>query len=491
MSEAKTPYRRLQDAWRWLSNLDGPLGQRVARGGIWLLLADLFTRFSGAIRMIALSRLLTPADFGLLGVALMIQAWIEAFSGTGIQASLIHHKGDIEPLLDSAWTIGIIRAIGIFIFMAAMAPLAAGFFEDANITAVVIAAGIVPVIWSLANPMVVSFRRDLDFKREVTYRTVGTVVGLVVAIALGFMLRNVWALVISLIASRAAEAIGSYWVRPYRPRLNLRVEQIRQLFRFGKWVFWVNLLAMVQRQVDSVVVGKLLGTSELGFYQVGRQLVRGPLEGLSLQARSILFPAFSRLAESQVAAGVLRVTRALAAVLIPLTAGFYLYAGSIVPKLLGERWAISSPVAGILAWVGLIEFLSAPATSACMAIGRPGLLVPAGILRLLTTVGGFFVLLPEHGILGASLAYLVGSVVWYAVVLIALMRTSLLRLRQLVPLPLKGILVASPLVLVWALGPQKLGVLGLAGWLALMAVTTLAGAWLGRSDWLPHIKGGS
>lgn len=487
MPEPKTPRHRLQSAWTWLANVDGPLGQRVARGGVWLLAADILTRLSSAIRMIALSRLLAPSDFGLLGIALMIQTWIEAFSGTGIQASLIHHKGDIKHLLDSAWTVGILRAVGIFLLMTTVAPTASRFFGDPNITPVVIAAGVVPVIWSLANPLVVSFRRDLDFRREVIYRTWGTAVGLLVAIVLGFALRNVWALVVSLIAARVAEVVGSYWVKPYKPRLRLQFSQVRQLFRYGKWIFWVNMLVLVQRQIDSVVIGKLLGTSQLGFYQVGRQLVRSPLEGLGLQLRSLLFPAFSRTEQARVAVGFVQTTRALTAVLLPLTAGFYFYAYSIVPLLLGERWALTSSVASILVWVGFIEVVAAPAASACMAIGRPGLLLPPAIVRLLTTVVGFVVLLPEHGVFGAALAYFLGSAAWCAILLIALLKTSLLQPVQIFSLPAKAFLVTLPLALVWAAGPKELGISGLAGWAVLSALASLWGAWLCKQDWLPHV----
>lgn len=489
MPKPKTPRHRLREAWSWLLNVDGPLGHRAARGGIWLVAADLFTRFAGLIRMIILSRLLSSDDFGLLGIALMIQAWTEAFTQTGIQASLIHHKGRVEPLLDSAWTLGVLRGIGLFAFLVALSPLAAGFFEDPRIAAVLIGTAVVPLCWSFANPWIVSLRRDLDFRREMIYKSWGTAVGLVVAIALGFALRNVWALVFSLIASRLAEVIGSYWIRPYRPRLRLKREEIGQLFGFGKWVFWVYLLNHAQRQLDGLVVGKILGTRELGFYQVSSQLVRTPLEAVGMHASGVLFPAFSRVDDGRTSLGVRRVMRVLAAGLIPAAVGFSLHSHSIVAVILGPSWSPVGSIAAILVWMGVLEVLVAPARSGCMAIGKPNLLLAPTILRLIVIVAGLSLLLPAYGTLGAAWACLVAGIVWFTAVMTAVCKAALLTPRDIFSLPGRGLLAAAPLLMLRSLTGDELGLWAAIAWIGATVLASMGGAFFCRRDLLPYLTG--
>ena len=108
----------------WLVSSRGSLKERTTRGGIWLLLGDGLNRAAGLLKLAVLGRLLAPRDFGLLGIALLVQQLIESFSQTGISSALIHKRGEIQDYLNSAWTVQIIRgsAIAALLFLAAPCP---------------------------------------------------------------------------------------------------------------------------------------------------------------------------------------------------------------------------------------------------------------------------------------------------------------------------------------------------------------------------------
>src|ERR1700752_4735417 len=90
------------------------LFQKAIRGGVWVFTLNVLDKGLGFIKVLILARLLTPKDFGLVGIAWLAISALETFSQTGFQAALIQRKGKIDEFLDTAWVIQFLR--GIFLF---------------------------------------------------------------------------------------------------------------------------------------------------------------------------------------------------------------------------------------------------------------------------------------------------------------------------------------------------------------------------------------
>src|SRR6185369_6957925 len=108
---------------RWLVSSVGSLTQRTVRAGIWLVIGDGANRLSGVVRLVILARVLSPADFGLMGIALVVTRWVEEFSELGLKDALIQKTGDVRPYLDTVWTAQILRGFGIAAVLVTGAPL--------------------------------------------------------------------------------------------------------------------------------------------------------------------------------------------------------------------------------------------------------------------------------------------------------------------------------------------------------------------------------
>ena len=93
-----------------LTKPGGSLSQRTVRGGMWVFLLRIIQQLFGLARLVILARILSPNDFGLMGIALLAMATLETFSQTGFQQALIQKKVDIRHYLDSAWPVLILRS---------------------------------------------------------------------------------------------------------------------------------------------------------------------------------------------------------------------------------------------------------------------------------------------------------------------------------------------------------------------------------------------
>lgn len=418
----------------------------MARGGIWYLLGDVAVRLSALIRLSVLARLLGPEDFGLLGIALTLQGWIRAFSQTGVRAALIQQTGNITAHLNQAWMIQVVRGIGFLAIMCAISPLAASFFKSPESAAVIATLGLAPLIHGFGNPAAVFLSRDLDFRKEVVLRLWGTASGLVSGIVLALWLRNVWALVLSILAAQLAETVASYWVRPFRPHLSWDSRKTRDLFDYGRWIFWDNMLDQLNQQIDSLAVGRWIGTRQLGIYQVSRQISYLTLNGIGIRFGGLLFPAFSKLAKPSLAAEpFLRSVRALLSVLLPMVSALTMYSEVVVTVAVGEKWPDAAPVAAVLAWAGLARVISSIPRACLQGIGSPHKVLLPGVARLVLAGGGLALFTRPYGLLGVSATISVSAAVWTVLMLAAATRQLQIGPMRLIRTAGPGILYAAPI----------------------------------------------
>jgi len=171
-----------------------------------------------------------------MGIALLTMSTLETFSQTGFQATLIQKKENIESYLNSTWTILILRGFVLFVILYFIAPYAPLFFNVPEAMPIIRVIGFSILLGSFSNIGVIYFYKELEFNKQFIYQFSATLADFVVAISAVLILRNVWPLVLGMLAGRIVGCLVSYLVHPYGPRLNLDIEKIKELFGFRKWI---------------------------------------------------------------------------------------------------------------------------------------------------------------------------------------------------------------------------------------------------------------
>jgi len=402
--------RAIAGAFLWLFSASGSLKEQALRGTVWLVLAEGLSRLAGVIKVAILGRLLSPRDFGLLGVALLIQQWIGSFTQTGVAATLVRKKGDIHDDLDTAWSIGLVRGSLVFVLIFVLAPWGAAYFRSPEATPIIRWIGLLTLMWELANPAVVYLRRELDFRKDVAWRLSGILPGLLTGVILALIWRNAWALVASLVAARIAELTASYWIRPHRPRLQLNRRRARELLRTGKWFSWMNVAGFFEYQLGSLVTARMLGAGPLGYYQVAAQFALVPTEGLGGKVSVVLFPAFTRINErTRLKRAFLSAVSAMALAITPMACTLTLYSDLAVRLLLGRKWSTVAAALAWLAWAGLARALGGSAASLLQASGSLKTAMALQLLRVASLGGLLYFLVPRFGFTGTAAAVAVAA----------------------------------------------------------------------------------
>jgi len=172
------------------------------------------SRFAGRVfdmlKALILARLLTPSDFGLFGIVMLALTTLDTFSQTGISAALVQRRGDIRPFMGTAWTIQIVRGIVLAVLLYVAAPAVAAFFNEPAVTGLLRFVTLVLLAQGLVSTGIVSFTRDLDFRRSFIFEVLSGGLSLAAGVILAYRLRSPWALVWANLVGATARVVLSF-----------------------------------------------------------------------------------------------------------------------------------------------------------------------------------------------------------------------------------------------------------------------------------------
>ncbi len=389
------------------------LSHKVKRGSLWIFLSRGIGQLTRLINVVILARLLSPSDFGLMGIAGITMGVIEVITNPGFREALIQRKGDIKEYLDAAWTISILRGLVLFCIIFLLAPYVALFFESPKAESVIRVVSFTVLFHSLTNVGVIYFIKDLDFRKQFIFDLSMTISNVLVAIPLAYVLGNVWALVFGLLSGAAAKSLVSYIIHPYRPSFTLNLESVKELFNYGKWITSSNILVLLLNKGDSALVGKLLGTSALGFYQVAFNFSTIPATEISEATYKLTFPAYSQLQDNieRLKKGYLKILRFTSFISAPLAAGIFIMAPDFVRIFLGDKWTPAVSCIQVLSLWGFVRSVSSTTGPLFQAVGRPDLITKLVFVRFIIMAALIYPFSSNWGIAGTAMSVLLSALI--------------------------------------------------------------------------------
>lgn len=386
-------------------------GGKIARGAAWMMAARLADRLVGVVSTLILARVLTPADFGLVAMAMAVIGLIELASAFGFETPLVRAAQPSRAMYDTVWTLNLLFGVGCAAATALAAAPAAHFYSDERLFPIMLILALGWAIGSLANVGTVDFRRQLDFAKEFRFLMANRVVTFSITIPCALTFRSYWALIAGMFAGRLATVLFSYGWHPYRPRLSLAAA--RELFSFSLWIFIEKIASFGNARAADFVLGRTHGASEVGVYHLGEEIGYLPGSELVAPINRAFLPGASRLVESGGSmVEVIRVaTGVVATILFPACLGIAAVADPLVRAMLGQQWLAAIPIVEIMAVNALLVALWANQYTALLAAGLPKLPALVSLGRFAVFAPSFLVLTPMHGAWGVAVSALASSVV--------------------------------------------------------------------------------
>lgn len=348
------------------------LGPRARSALGWQLLAQGTTTGVQMVVNIILARLLMPSDFGILGIATMMIGLVGIFHTLGLPQALIQRR-EVHPVhLASAFWGTLLMGLLLWGLMMAIAPAVGAFFAEPRMVSVLRVTALCFLIAPFGAVPRATLQRVLDGRRPFYATLAGTVVGGVVGVGMALAGYGYWSLVGTQLAASLVGTVGICALAGYVPPLSPTLRGVKDLYVFGVGFTGVGLFNHVADQADYFVVGRWLGTAELGLYTRAFTLISQPLGMVSATLTPVLFPTFSRIQDDPARARALlaRVLTGIATFTFPALALFGVTAPELIPLVFGRQWSGAVVPAQILAAAGMIRTVANPGGAVIKAFGR-------------------------------------------------------------------------------------------------------------------------
>jgi lipopolysaccharide exporter len=304
----------------------------------------------GLFNTVILARLLTPADYGIMAIAMLIVGGIEVFSHAGQGTAIVRHPNPTREHYDSAWTIQLLIGIGLGVVIWLTIPLTTWYFGEPRAAPVIAVLAVRTMMLGGINVGVNNFFRDLQFHKRYWFDVVPSAFSFFVTLGAAITLRNYWALVLGIISQHACSLMLSYTMSSYRPRLSFA--KVGDIWSFSTWALFTNIGLFLNNQIDKIAVGGFAGAYSMGRYHVARDVATSPTQEIAEPLVAVMLPVMATVQtdlekRKDVYLSVLywaAVTCTSAAV------GVALVAEDMVDVVLGPQW---HSVAPLMPWFSL------------------------------------------------------------------------------------------------------------------------------------------
>ncbi len=346
------------------------IGRRMVRGSIWSIARLWALHGIGIVSTLVLARLLVPADFGVIAMAMIVVGFLEIFGEAGIDLTLIQNQRATRDHYDTAWTFRIILGFALALLLVAIAPLAAAYFDEPRVAPVMQVLALRAVIVGFENVGVIAFRKELDFAKDFRfsiYRRLGTVA---VTLLFAAIMRNYWALVVGMVVGPLIGVVLSYGMHPFRPRLSLRAT--RDVWSFSIWIIGKDIGYFFHQRIDTFAVASFSGATVAGGYYIANDLSMQVAQNVAMPLGRALLPGYAKIAHDreQIARLYLNSLAIVAVITLPLGFGMAEVAENLVAVLLGAKWTMVAPLLQVLGLFAVALSLSGPSGPLLIAIGR-------------------------------------------------------------------------------------------------------------------------
>jgi lipopolysaccharide exporter len=355
-------------------------------------------RLIGLVSVFILARLLTPEDFGILGLAVAALSLVELLGAVGLRQALLRIREPERDHYDTAWTIQLILFSAMALAGLAAAPLVAFFYGQPAVGAVMAVLSGRFLLIGLINVGIIDFEREMQFGKDLRMRVGARLAAFAATVAAALLLRNYWALVVGLMAQSAFVTLASYLVHPYRPRLSLR--RRAELLGTSLWIFVNAVTQAVQLQIEKLVLGRFTGPALVGLYSVSKDLSEIFTQEIATALNRVTFVTVARSGAplSEAPLRTARILGAYAMIAAPMGFGLAATAENSIAVLLGWEWEEAAPYLRIVAVYAAFFAVYKVISSALQASGharRAAFMSGGGALCLASLVAGAAWLRPE------------------------------------------------------------------------------------------------
>lgn len=357
--------------------------QKVVSGVVWSFLETLTAKFGAFIVTLVLSRILTPDDYGVVALIVLIVNMTSVILDSGFGQALVQKKDANDQDYNSVYYFGLVLSFVLYLVLFFVAPLVADFYKKPELKAMLRVLSLTLLIGSAGGVQGVWMQKHLRFNLSFKMSLCRFFTASIVGVSLALFGCGPWALVYSTVSGSLASSISGWIYVRWRPRLIFSLSALKGLYSFG-WKFSVSwLISVVYDNVYGMIIGKVYTPSDLAFYDKGRQVPQLGLLAIGGTIQKVSFPAIAELQDDkvQVRNAMRKMIQCTTFMVTPLMTGIAVCSGTLIPLLFGKQWDNAIPYAVIASGAFILYPFHMINLQTLSALGRSDIFLKLEIIK--------------------------------------------------------------------------------------------------------------
>lgn len=447
--------------------------KKSVSGVKWSFAETILAQFLRLAIGIVLARLLTPADYGLISIAVIFFTISDVFITSGLGQAFIQKKDANETDAHTIFSSNFLVSVLFYLLLWFGSPWIASFFDQPELTLLIRVMAVIVIINSFNVIQFAIIRKNLQFKKKTLYSTISYSVSGVTGILCAFNGLGVWSLVIQQVLNKLLLSILLFKASPYTMKFSFSYDAFKPLFAFGSWLLLTNIVMRAFDQLYKFVIGKYYTSDALGLFEKGQQFPKLIYQQLSWTVGTVAFPVYSKLQDDkeEMNNAVNRFLKYSLILNLPLLGILFVVSESFVLVLLTQKWAGIIPFLKLFCIIGIffpfysymLQFLEANgrtklvfSITILMVISRilnVWINLDKGIIHIITgeliivILTALLTLVITNRITGLSVVNLVRNIYWIYFSSAVMVLTGTLFYRTIEPEKLSALLITTMIMM--------------------------------------------
>lgn len=364
------------------------LKQRTVSGLIWSFVDQFANQGITFVAGIILARILSPREFGLIGMITVFIAVSESFINSGFSSALIRKKNCSDVDYSTVFYFNLTVGSLLYVLLYLAAPSIAQFFEESELNSIVRVLGLLLIIDSLTIIQRTILTKRIDFKLQTRISVIASIISGIISVGMAIYGWGVWSLVAQRLIKQSINSALLWWWNRWIPLAVFCRRSFKELFSFGSKLLVSGLIDTLYRNVYYLIIGKFFSAQELGFYTRADEFKRIPSENLNAIINRVSYPVLSEIQDdrTRLKTNYQKLIRSTMFITFILMLGMAAVAKPLVLALIGEKWEPSIVYLQLLCVIGMMYPLQALNLNMLQVSGRSDLFLRLEVIKKLLAV---------------------------------------------------------------------------------------------------------
>ena len=361
---------------------------------------------------IIIARILSPSDYGLIGLITVFISVASVFVSSGLGQALVQRKEINNKDYSTVFFYSIAFSGMIYGILFLIAPYIAKFYNSPILVHIVRVLGLTVIIGSINGVQRAYVQKTMQFRRFFVSTLWGKGISAIIGISLAYAGYGVWALVGQQLSMTITDTTVLWITVKWRPQLVFSIKRMKEMFSYGWKLLVSSLIDTVYNNVYSLVIGKRYSASDLGFYNRGKQFPMLIINNINTSIQSVLFPVLSEAQdETERLKSMVRRSIVTSTFLIfPAMAGIAAVAEPLTITLLTEKWLPAVPFIQFCCFTYAFWPIHTANLQAINAVGRSDITLTMEIIKKVVGITVLIITLP-HGLMTMMVGRCVATVI--------------------------------------------------------------------------------